>query len=55
MKQNKMVRLVVKDLATVTEQNPTGDLFVAIVPPNKVQKYKHNLASNLLVVREYWK
>lgn len=55
MKQSKMVRLVVKDLNTVTEQNPNGDLHVAILPPNKVQKYKHSLASNMLVVREYWK
>lgn len=55
MKQSKMVRLVVKDLNTVTPAEPNGELYVAIVPPNKVQKYKHSLASNLLVVREYWK
>lgn len=55
MKQNKMVRLVVKDLNSVTEQNPDGDKFVAILPPNKVRQYKHRLPSNLLVVREYWR
>ena len=52
---NKMVRLVVKDLVTVTEQNPDGDKYVAIVPPQKVQKYKQDLPENLLVVREYWR
>lgn len=52
---NKMVRLVVKDLLSVTEQNPDGDKYVAIVSPNKVQKYKQDLPENLLVVREFWR
>ena len=55
MKQNKMVRLVVKDLTSVNEQNPDGGKFVAILPPNKVRQYKHQLPKHLIVVREYWR
>ena len=54
-KQQKQVRLVILDQATVTELNPDGERYLAIMPARKVQRYKANLPTGHVVTKEYWK
>lgn len=51
----KQVRLVVLDVRTVTEDNPDGERYLAIMPAHKVSRYKAGLAHHFLVTKEYWK
>jgi hypothetical protein len=54
-KTNKQVRLVVLDVRTVTEDNPEGERYLAIMPAHKVSRYKAGLAHHFLVTKEYWR
>lgn len=54
-KVNKQVRLVVLDKRTVTEDNPEGERYLAIMPAHKVSRYKAGLAENFEVTKEYWR
>ncbi len=55
MSVKKQVRLIILDRNTITEDNPEGERYLAIMPAHRVAKYKAGLPVNHVVTKEYWK